>query len=100
MANPVTLEIAGTEGHATIVNNQLFFQTIKVQGATGKQPWAQLPPAPAHPFERFLDAVAGKDKEKADLIGGDAAAYRCAVMDALYQGAKGQQWVDVRQPTK
>jgi len=98
VANPVTLEIAGTEGHAVIVNDQLFFQGKGAAAATGKQPWKDLPAKQNHPFELFLDAVVGKGK--AGIIGADEAAYRAAVMDALYQGAKGQKWADVQQPTK
>ncbi|HEX4792678.1 MAG TPA: Gfo/Idh/MocA family oxidoreductase [Humisphaera sp.] len=98
VANPVTLEIAGTEGHAVIMNDQLYFQTKKVAGATGKEPWKDLPQKQAHPFDLFLDAVVGKGT--AGIIGADEAAYRAAVMDALYQGAKGQKWADVQQPTK
>src|SRR5712671_6578931 len=43
VANPVTLEISGTEGHATIVNDKLYFQSKKVKGAEGKAPWTDLP---------------------------------------------------------
>lgn len=98
IANPVTLEIAGTEGHATIMNGQLYFQSKHVQGATGRQPWKELPAEWTHPFERFLDAVVGK--EKVGLISADEAAYRAAVMGAMYEGAKGNQWADVQQPSK
>jgi predicted dehydrogenase len=98
VANPVTLEIAGTEGHATIVNDTLYFQSKKVKGADGKQPWTQLPAAWTHPFERFIDAVAGKPN--AALMTAAEAAYRCAVMDALYEGAKGQKWAAVQQPAQ
>ena len=39
VADPVTLEISGTEGHATVVEGKLFFQSKHVEGADGKKPW-------------------------------------------------------------
>jgi predicted dehydrogenase len=96
VSNPVSLEIAGTEGHATIMNGQLYFQSKKVEGADGKHPWTKLPAGQSHPFERFLDAITGKPDVA--LITAQEAAYRSAVMDALYEGAKGQKWAEVQQP--
>ncbi|MDB5173822.1 MAG: putative oxidoreductase [Phycisphaerales bacterium] len=96
LSNPVSLEIAGTEGHATIMNGQLFFQSKNVEGADGKHPWTKLPAGQAHPFDRFLDAITGKPD--VTLITAHEAAYRSAVMDALYEGAKNQKWADVQQP--
>ena len=98
IANPVTLEICGTEGHAAIVSGKLYFQSKKVPGADGKQPWTQLPPRLPHAFDAFLDAVTGK--KDAMLVTGAEAAYRAAVMEALYAGAKEQKWVEVQQPPK
>jgi predicted dehydrogenase len=95
VSNPVSLEIAGTEGHATIMNGQLYFQSKKIEGADGKHPWTKLPAGQAHPFERFLDAIASKSDVA--LITANEAAYRSAVMDALYEGAKGQKWAEVQQ---
>jgi len=98
VSNPVGLEICGTEGHAAIFNGKLLFQSKKVAGADGKQPWTQLPPAWSHAFELYLDAVAGK--KDATLVTGSEAAYRAAVMQALYDAAKGQKWAEVQQPPK
>ena len=91
VANPVSLEICGTEGHATIVNNELFFQSNKVKGADGKKAWTELPKGLPRPLELFIAAINGKTDVPLVTIG--EAAYRCAVMDALYQGAREQKWV-------
>ena len=48
--NPVTLLISGTEGHAVIFHDQLYFKSNKVKGADGREPWHDLPsgqPAPS-----------------------------------------------------
>ena len=78
VANPVTLMVSGTEGHAHVDNGQLYFQSSKVAGADGKQPWTDLPPAWPHAFELFLDAVMGKQDvplvsptRGGDALGGD-----------------------------
>jgi predicted dehydrogenase len=91
VANPVSLILSGTEGHASVVNGQLFFKSSKVEGADGKEPWATLPEAWPHAFELFLDAVVGK--EHAPLVTAREAAYRSMVMGALYQANHTQMWV-------
>ena len=96
VSNPVSLEICGTEGHATVMNGKLYLQTKKVPGADGKQPWKDLPPALPHAFDAFLNAIAGK--KDAALVTAPEAAYRAAVMQALYDAAKAQNWAKVQQP--
>jgi predicted dehydrogenase len=91
LANPVTLELSGTLGHAVVVNNQLFFKSESVSGADGKTPWTDLEEPWPHAFELFLDAVTGK--EGAPLVSAHEAAYRSAVMEALYRAAKTRAWV-------
>ncbi|MGH7214354.1 MAG: Gfo/Idh/MocA family protein [Tepidisphaeraceae bacterium] len=91
VANPISLLISGTEGHAAVVNGQLYFTSKKVEGADGKQPWTNLPPGRPHAFELFLDAVAGK--KDVELVGVREAAYRNTVMEAIYEGARQQKWV-------
>ena len=60
LTNPVSLLISGTEGHAVIINGQLFLNSKHIQGADGKQPWTNLPPArPQAGLDAFLNAVAG-----------------------------------------
>jgi predicted dehydrogenase len=92
LANPVQYLISGTEGHAAIINGQLFFQSKRVEGADGKQPWTDLPDAWPHAFELFLDAIGGKDD--VPLVTAREAAYRSAVMEAMYEGARENKWVE------
>ena len=96
VANPITLEICGTQGHAAVVNGRLYFQSTKFAGSDIKKPWTQLPPGLPHAFDLFLEAVAGK--KDVPLITAPKAAYRAAVMQALYDAAKGQNWAKVQHP--
>lgn len=91
VAHPVNVLVSGTEGHAYVCENQLFFKSSHVEGADGKQPWIDLPEAWPHAFELFLDAVGGK--RGVALVSPQEAAARSAVMEALYQGANEQRWV-------
>ena len=91
VANPVQYLISGTEGHAAVINGELFFQSKRVDGADGKQPWKDLPEAWPHAFELFLDAVGSK--EDVLLVDAREAAYRSAVMEAMYDGARERKWV-------
>lgn len=91
VANPVKLLISGTEGHAHVINGDLYFQSKKVEGADGKEPWTDLPEAWPHAFELFLDAVTGTPD--VPLVTAREAAYRSIVMEAMYAAAKKQTWV-------
>ena len=91
VANPVTLELSGTQGLAYVLNGQLFLKSDAVPGADGKTPWTALPEPWPHAFELFLDALAGKPG--ISLVGAREAAYRSAVMEAMYQAAKEHAWV-------
>lgn len=93
IANPVTLVLSGTQGHAHVINGELFFQSELVPGADGKSPWQELPEAWPHAFELFLDAVLGKPG--ISLVGAREAAYRSAVMSGLYRGAQACEWVNI-----
>ena len=88
--NPVTIEISGTEGHATVINRQLYFKSEHVEGADGKSVWTDLPEELPHAFNLFLDALNGDD---VPLLTAQEAAARSAVMEALYEGAKNNSWV-------
>jgi predicted dehydrogenase len=90
VAHPIQLIVSGTQGHAYIANGQLYFQSSRVAGADGQQPWTDLPDAWPHAFDLFLDAVAGRS---APLVTPREAAYRSAVMEALYTAAKTRTWV-------
>jgi predicted dehydrogenase len=93
LANPASLIISGTEAHAAVINNELFFKCKKIEGADGKKPWTDLPAQLPHAFELYLDALVGKD---VPLIGARETAYRGAVMEAMYEGAKTGKWVGVK----
>lgn len=85
VADPVRYLISGTEGHAAVINGKLqltgkAFEGIDTENLEGKP--AGLP--------AFLDAVEGKP---AVLVTAREAAYRSAVMEALYKGAKDNTWV-------
>lgn len=91
VADPVWLQISGTEGLAYVVGDKLYFRSEHVEGANGKSPWTNLPsPQPAG-FDLFLDTIEGKSN--APLVSVQEAAYRSAVMEALYKGAEQQTWV-------
>ena len=94
VADPVRLIVSGTEGHAVIVHDKLYFQSKHVPTMDGSQPVrdAELPgPIPAG-LDSFLDRVSGKSDD-APLVGASEAAYRNAVMEAIYTGAKESRWV-------
>jgi predicted dehydrogenase len=90
VADPVTVQISGTEGHAVVVHGNLYFQSQHVAGADGKTVWTDLPPAWPHAFELFLDAVVGKPD--VPLVTAVEAARRNVVMEALYQSSQAEQW--------
>ncbi len=93
LADPVKLLMSGTEGHATVINGQLYFLSDHVAGADGQAPWRDLPSPWPHAFELFIDAVLGKPD--APLVTPREAAYRSAVMAAMYQAAEEQTWIVV-----
>lgn len=98
VADPITFEISGTEGHAYVLDrSEVFIKSSHLEGADGKHAWTDLPTAWPHAFELFLDAV--KDAVNgADvpLVDAHEAAYRSAVMEAMYLGAKEKSWVNLR----
>ena len=91
VANPVSLEVAGTQGHAAVFNGDLYFKSERVEGADGKQPWTDLPEALPHAFDLFLDAVMGD--QSAPLVSPREAAARSAVMAAMYRASAEQAWI-------
>src|ERR1019366_8867361 len=56
--DPVKLLISGTEGHAVIVNDQLFYRSQKIAGSDSHKPWTDLPPSPHSPMDQFLNGIA------------------------------------------
>lgn len=93
VANPITLLVSGTEGHAYVLGGELYYQSEQLPGADAKTPWTDLPEPLPHAFELFLDALEGKD---VPLVRAYEAAYRNTVMDALYQAAEARRWVSVK----
>ncbi len=91
IAHPVSLILSGTEGHAHVVDNQLYFKNNNVEGADGQEAWTDLPPAWPHAFELFLDALTGQDN--VPLVSVQEAAARSSVMEAMYEAARLQTWV-------
>jgi predicted dehydrogenase len=86
VADPVTLQISGTEANAAIVKGELFFKCAKVKGADGGQAWTDLPQAPPTPLQQFINAVAGRPGMP--LVPVREAAARVAVMEAAYRSAR------------
>lgn len=91
VAHPISVIVSGTEGHAYVANGKLFFKSSKVEGATGEEPWTDLPAEWPHAFDLFLDAVEGKPGIV--LVSPREAAVRSAVMEAMYQAAQQSAWV-------
>lgn len=89
VANPIPFLLSGTEGHAMIFENQLFISSKKIEGADGKSPFTNLPQPKIAGFDAFLDACAGKD---ANLVSAKEAAYRNAVVEAMYKSVQTKKW--------
>ena len=91
--DPVKLLISGTEGHAVIVNDQLFYRSGKVAGSDSHKPWTDLPKPPHVPMDQFLNAIAGAKNEP--LVTPQEAAARVTAMQAIYEAAREHKWVKV-----
>jgi predicted dehydrogenase len=91
--DPVQLEICGTEGHATIVDNHLYYRSKKVAGSDSKEALTNFPKPPRPPMHQFLDALAGSKDQP--LVTPREAAARVVVMEAIYQAVRGHKWVSL-----
>jgi len=91
VANPVTLQIAGTEGHAIVFRDELRFESKKVPGSSLGEPVRGLPPGPKAPLPQWLDAVSGSAGQP--LVTPREAAARVAAMEAAYTSAREGVWV-------
>ena len=89
--DPVQLLISGTEGHAVVVDNHLYYKSKHVPGSDSKDPYTKLPPASRPPMHQFLDAVAGSKDQP--LVRPSEAAARVVAMEAMYKGAREKKWV-------
>jgi predicted dehydrogenase len=92
--SPMTYLVSGTEGAAAVINGQLHLTSKKDARFDGSQPVRtnEMPAGAPHAFELFLDALVGKDLP-VPRVGAREAAYRSAVMEAMYEGAKANAWV-------
>ncbi|HXK10599.1 MAG TPA: Gfo/Idh/MocA family oxidoreductase [Vicinamibacteria bacterium] len=93
VANPVTLQIAGTEGHAIVFRDQLFFESAHAPGSKLGEPVKGLAPGPKAPLQQWVDAVGGATGQP--LVTPREAADRVAVMEAAYASARTGRWVGV-----
>ncbi|HSH95689.1 MAG TPA: Gfo/Idh/MocA family oxidoreductase [Roseimicrobium sp.] len=91
--DPVQLLVSGTEGHASIVNGQLFIKSKNIPGADGKTPFKDLPAGPQLPMHQWINAIAGQKDQP--LVTPREAAERVVVMEAMYAAAKGHKWIKV-----
>jgi predicted dehydrogenase len=93
VANPVTLQISGTEGHAFVLDDRVHFESKKVAGSRLSEPVASLPAGPKAPLLQWVDAVSGQAGQP--LVTPQEAAARVAVMDAAYASARTGRWTGV-----
>jgi len=91
--NPVTLQIAGTEGHAVVFRDQLLFASKKVPGSSLAEPVKALAAGPKEPLQQWLDAVGGAPAQP--LVTPGEAAARVSVMEAAYASARSGRWEEV-----
>jgi predicted dehydrogenase len=93
VANPVSLQIAGTEGHAIVVQDQLYFESKKVPGSKLGTAVTGLLPGPQAPLPQWVDAVGGAVGQP--LVTPREAAARVWVMEAAYESARTGRWTPV-----
>ena len=102
-AEPASLLISGSRGHAVMRNapgmphhdwdNELFLLADGIDGATGKEPWTDLPAKLPAPLEQFLDAVVRG--ERRHLVSVREAAYASYVMEVISQAAAERRWLPI-----
>ena len=76
-----------------MIEQKLYLTCKNIDGADGKEPWTKLPEPKSAGLDAFIDAISGKDRSKLALVPVREAAYRSAVMEAMYEGAKQKKWV-------
>ena len=86
---PMPILVSGAEGAVYVNDDKLYLQSNHIDGADGGE-WTDLPDALPHAFDLFLDAVLGK---AVPLVSAKEAADRTAVMEAFYQAAETNSWV-------
>ncbi len=94
VANPVEALIAGTEGHALVMNDgSLYLQVPKMEGADGKTPFKGLPERGPQALDLFFDYLNGKGER--GLVPVREAVRACRVMEALYEGHRERKWIQL-----
>ena len=103
LVEPTSLLISGSKGHAVMRNapgmhqndwdNELFLLSPSVDGATGKEPWSDLPAPMPRPLEQFIDAVV--HGERSHLVSAREAAYASYVMEVISRAAAERSWLPV-----
>ncbi len=78
--------VFGTEGQISVRDGQVFYQSNHVDGADGKTPVENLPPAAPHAFELFWDALLGKSLPL-PLVPVQNCVAASILMERLYQSA-------------
>ncbi|HEV2390917.1 MAG TPA: Gfo/Idh/MocA family oxidoreductase [Verrucomicrobiae bacterium] len=91
--DPVQLIISGTEGHALVYDNHLYYRSKHRPEIDSKDAYTNLPHAPRAPLHQFLDAVAGAKDQP--LVSPSEAAARVVVMEAMYKGAQHRKWENI-----
>lgn len=81
--------ISGTEAHAAIIGGKLYFKCEKL-GIKDDQPH-EVPPGVPAGLDSWLNAICGDTNAK--VVTAREAAYRPAVMEAMYEGFKKNKWV-------
>jgi len=90
VAQPFRLQISGTQGHAIVLGDDLYFESEFVVGSSLENIWTDLPDLQPHAFELFLDAITGANPQ---LISANEAAYQNTVMEAIYKAHETKTWV-------
>lgn len=91
--NPVTFQISGTKGSASVIDGKLHLR--QAGGADLTAALAEPMPGAPHAFDLWLDALEGKHGDVA-LVKPREAAYRNGVMEAIYDAARTQTWQSPR----
>ena len=103
LVEPLALLISGSKGHAVIRNapgmphndwdNELFLLSPSVDGATGTEPWTDLPAPLPRPLEQFIDAVGHGERSR--LVSVREAAYSSYVMEVISKAAAERRWLPI-----
>ncbi len=89
LARAMPIYVSGTEGVAYVDDDKLLVKSDNLTGAELRE-WTDLPEALPHAFDLFLNALNGAE---VPLISAREAADRTTVMEAFYQAAESNTWV-------